>query len=195
MIDKSVPKPVPHLTWATIFPRELKLVALISQCSDWLTSTVRTQLLEVAHRNVTEAVLYTVVLASWAMFGEHAGNQSFLRAKWSVESRMISLNLERRGSFGHQPGIFCVTQLMNYENIFFINLDRTFHRQFCVSFQNCFYSMIKTQLAVTCCNFIVKSSIDMFFRKRRDGQSFRRAGQKVFIRQISPKTWHEPRDL
>ena len=44
--------------------------------------------------------------------------------------------IRRRGSFGYQPGIFCVTQLMNNENMLFSNLNSTFQNQFCVSFKN-----------------------------------------------------------
>ena len=42
----------------------------------------------------------------------------------------------RRGIFGFQPGIFGVTQLIVNENILFSDLERTFQKQFCVSFQN-----------------------------------------------------------
>ena len=44
--------------------------------------------------------------------------------------------IRKRGQFGFQPGVFRVTQLMNCENILFINLDRAFKKQFCNSFQN-----------------------------------------------------------
>ena len=54
----------------------------------------------------------------------------------------------RRGIFGFQPGIFHVTQLMNYENILFSNIDSTFKNSFASAFQIrfCFYSTTKTQL-------------------------------------------------
>ena len=52
---------------------------------------------------------------------------------------IVNFALRRRGIFGFQPGIFPVTQLMNYENILFSNLDRTFQKQFCDSSPNQFF--------------------------------------------------------
>ena len=49
--------------------------------------------------------------------------------------------IRKRGPFRHLPGFFHVTQLMNYKDILFPNLDSTFQIQFCV------YSTLKTQLA------------------------------------------------
>ena len=55
----------------------------------------------------------------------------------------------RRGIFKFQTGTFRVAQLLNYDNILFCNLDRTFQKQCCVSFSNQVFldSTIKTQLA------------------------------------------------
>ena len=40
--------------------------------------------------------------------------------------------VKKQWKYGFKPENNCVTQLMNYENILFNNLDRTFQKQFCV---------------------------------------------------------------
>ena len=44
-----------------------------------------------------------------------------------IDSQLKSC-IRRRGSFEHQPGIFCVTQLMNDKNILFSTLHRIFQK-------------------------------------------------------------------